>query len=740
MVAVRSEITTQDALGFDNWITSISTGRTPEELEVIRHACVIAQTAHNGQTRASGEPFFQHSLTVANILADLRMDHETIAAALLHDVPEDTAVTLIEIEREFGETIARLVDGVTKMLQIQEYHGQSEGRKKEQARAESLRKMLLAMADDVRVVLIKLADRTHNMRTLDSLREDKRHRIAKETMDIFAPLANRLGIWQIKWELEDLSFRHLEPQLYKQIARMVDERRIDREQYLSRVVETAKRELEQVGIWAELSGRPKHIYSIWRKMKRKGVDFDQIYDVRAVRILVPKVVDCYAALGIIHTLWRPVPGEFDDYIAAPKDNMYRSLHTAVIGPEGKTVEVQIRTYEMHQDAEFGVAAHWRYKEGGNGDENGLDKKIAWMRQLMEWKDDVADASEFIDQVKTEFFQDRVHVLTPQGDVIDLPAGATPLDFAYYIHTEVGHCCRGAKVNGKMVSLNYKLQNGEQVEILTTRRGGPSLDWLNIHLGYLQTTRARAKVRQWFRKRDFTENLSRGRIILDRELHRLGVSKLNYEKLARELNFEKVEQFLAAIGRSDISILHIVSVVQKLLGPAPALLKAAEPQPPTPAPQIVAPPGGIKIQGVGNLLTSLAQCCRPVPGDDQIIGYITQGRGVTIHRRDCLNVLCMNTDRRERLIEVDWDLEGDERYPVDIEVDAFDRPGLLRDIATVLADQKINILSSNTLITRKKENKAKVTATLEVSNLDQLSRLLTQIGQVQNVIQVRRRRK
>ncbi|HXW00209.1 MAG TPA: GTP diphosphokinase [Anaerolineae bacterium] len=737
MVAVKSEITAQDAVEFESWLKSIKTGRSKADMDFIRRACVLAQQAHQGQTRASGEPYFQHSLAVANILAELRMDHETIAAAILHDVLEDTPITLEEIETQFGSSVAKLVDGVTKMGQIQEFRGQNKKSKKERAQAESLRKMLLAMVDDVRVVLIKLADRTHNMRTLAYLREDKRQRIARETLDIFAPLANRLGIWQIKWELEDLSFRYLEPELYKQIAGMVDERRINREQYIRRVAEKLKGELQTRGIEVEVSGRPKHIYSIWRKMKRKGVNFDQIYDVQAVRVIVNEISDCYAALGIVHTLWRPIPGEFDDYIATPKDNLYRSLHTAVIGPEGKTIEIQIRTPEMHQDAELGVAAHWRYKEGARS-ESSFDRKVAWLRQLMEWKDDVADASEFIDQVKSEVFQDRVHVLTPQGDAVDLPAGATPIDFAYQIHTEIGHRCRGAKVNGRIVPLTYKLKNGEQIEILTAKRGGPSRDWVNTQLGYLKTARARSKVRQWFKRQNYEENVSQGRTILDRELRRLGLAEINHEKLAREFNFNKVDDFLAAIGRSDITPSQIVSAINDIVETTRPR-EEDEDQLLTSPSTATSAPTGIRIQGVGNLLTNLAQCCRPVPGDDAIIGFITRGRGVTIHRRDCPNVLRFIEDGRERLIEVDWDMKGDDTYPVDIEIDAFDRPGLLRDITAVVANEKINI-STVSVITRKKELKAKVLATFDIANIDQLSRVLALIAQLPNVVEVRRRRK
>ena len=740
MVAVQdkhSSATSKDPIEFESWLESISLERSKHDIEVIRKACLVAQVAHQGQTRRSGEPYFQHSLAVANILADLRLDYETIAAAVLHDVPEDTAVTLAEIKAEFGPKIAELVDGVTKMGHIQEFHGQTEKSKKERAQAESLRKMLLAMIDDIRVVLIKLADRTHNMRTLTALRPDKQQRIAQETLDIFAPLANRLGIWQIKWELEDLSFRYLDPDTYKQIARMVDERRINRERNIAKVIASLKEELTEQGIDAEISGRPKHIYSIWRKMKRKEVDFDQIYDVQGVRVIVNKLADCYAVLGIVHTLWRPIPGEFDDYIAAPKDNLYRSLHTAVVGPDGKTVEVQIRTYEMHHAAELGVAAHWRYKEEARYDEQ-FDRKIAWLRQLMEWKEDVADAAEFIDQIKAEVSQERVHILTPKGDVIDLPAGATPIDLAYYIHTEVGHRCRGAKVNGRIVPLDYELKNGEQVEILTAKRGGPSLDWANSHLSYLKTSRGRAKVRQWFKRQNLEENIGHGRTTLERELHRLGIPEVNYEKLARRFHFSKVDDFLAAIGRNDVNITRIVSAINEMVQTAEPDQQAAwqllAPRPSAATTQ----PNGMKIHGVGNLLTNLAQCCRPVPGDDAIIGYITMGRGVTIHRRDCPNVLRFNENRRERLIEVQWDIIGKETYPVDVLIDSFDRPGLLRDIMAIMANEKINLRSA-TVDTKQSEHKAVVFATIEIANIDQLSRILARIEQLPNVIGAHRRK-
>jgi GTP pyrophosphokinase len=740
MVAVKSEITTQDAVEFDSWLQSISEGRSAAEMDFICRACELAQQAHFGQFRASGEPYFQHSLSVANILAELRLDHETIAAALLHDVLEDTPITYKDIEEEFGESVAKLVDGVTKMGQIQEYRGLSKKSKKERAQAESLRKMFLAMVDDVRVVLIKLADRTHNMRTLYHLREDKRKRIAYETMEIFAPLANRLGIWQIKWELEDLSFRHMEPETYKQIARMVDERRLSRENFVQNVAKLLQDELKKRGISSDVKGRPKHIYSIYRKMKRKGVDFDQIYDVRAVRVLVKEIADCYATLGIVHTLWRPVPNEFDDYIAAPKDNLYQSLHTAVFGPEGKILEVQIRTFKMHQDAELGVAAHWRYKENSRSDP-AFDNKITWLRSLMEWKEDVVDAKDFIDQVKAEVFQDRVHVLTPGGDVVDLPFGSTPIDFAYYIHTEVGHRCRGAKINGKIVPLDYVLKNGDQVEILTAKRGGPSRDWLNSHLGYLKTSRARSKVSHWFRYQNHEENVTNGRTILERELRRLGLSEINFEKVAGTFHINKVDDFLAAIGRGDISTTQMVSAINEVVQSNEDQQTEEWTLMPAQVVSKVPPNGiatGIKVQGVGDLMTNLAQCCRPVPGDTDIVGYITRGRGVTIHRRDCPNVLSLIDRAPERLIAVDWGLVDNITYPVDVSIDAFDRPGLLRDITSIVANQRINMLSVNTQ-TNKANNKARLAVTLEIKDLDQLSRILTMIEQLPNVIEVRRKK-
>ncbi len=701
---------------------------TSSDRDLVERAYELAVAAHDGQNRASGEAYIHHPLAVAAILAELNLDPTTIAAALLHDVAEDTLYDIDYIREHFGDEVARLVDGVTKLEQIDQLRKPNATLQDE--KAESLRKMFLAMVDDVRVVLIKLADRLHNMRTLNSLPEHKRRRIARETLEIFAPLANRLGIWQIKWELEDLAFRHLEPATYKALARKIQQRRQDRERFVQQVIRTLEEELRKAGIQAEVSGRPKHIYSIWRKMRRKGVDFEQIYDAQGVRVIVDSVKECYEALGIVHSLWRPIPGEFDDYIATPKDNMYRSLHTAVVGPNGRPMEVQIRTWEMHRTAEYGIAAHWRYKEQSGKRDIEFENKIAWLRQLMEWRQEVTDAQEFVDSMKTDVFQDRVYVFTPRGDIIDLPTGSTPIDFAYHVHTEVGHRCRGARVNGRLVPLDYQLRNGDQVEIITAKRGGPSRDWLNPNLGYVKTQRARGKIRQWFRRQDREINIAEGREVLDRELKRLSV-EISYENIAKMFNFDSVDDLLAAIGYGDINPQQIATKVleaeRKEKGVEWPDLETTERQPPA------IPMDGVNVQGVVGLLTHPARCCNPLPGDD-IIGYVTRGRGVSIHKRDCPNVLL--TREPERLVEVSWGSRDQHTYPVSIIVRAFDRAGLLRDIATVVADERVNMREAQA-ITGLKDNTAVITATLDVSGVAQLSRLLTKIEQLPNVIEAKR---
>lgn len=717
--------------GVEDWLASVSAARPEQEKVVLRRAVSLAYEAHAGQRRVSGEPYIQHSLAVAKILADLGLDYESLVAAILQDVVEDTGVDLDDLKREFGPRIAGLVDGVTKMKVIQEFQNLPDGSRREHAQAESLRKMLLAMAEDVHVVLIKLADQLQNMRTLSALPEEKQQRIARETMDIFAPLANRLGIWQMKWELEDLAFRYLEPATYKQTAGFLAERREDREAYLAQLVKTLSQELSQARIMAEVAGRPKHIYSIWRKMQKKSKDFEQIFDVRAVRVLVRDIRDCYAALGVVHSLWQHIPGEFNDYIATPKENNYRSIHTAVIGPEGKTVEVQIRTHDMHNESELGVAAHWRYKEGARADKS-YDAKIAWLRSLLKWKDEIAEAADFVDQFKSEVFSERVYVFTPKGNIVDLPAGATPLDFAYDIHTDVGHRCRGAKVNGQMVPLTHTLKTGDRVEVLTVKEGGPSRDWLSPHLCYLHTSKARSRVNHWFRDQNHETSIAAGRTVLEREFRRLGISDVNYEKLAQRFAYHRPEDFLAAVGRSDVKPGQIVTAVQEITAPA---LKEARPLVTPRVSTALRQPTGVTIQGVGNLLTRMAKCCNPVPGD-LIVGFITRGQGVTVHRQNCPNALRHHDEHDERLIEVSWGAETGQAYPVEVEVIAYDRAGLLRDITSLLANEKINVLGLSTVTD--KQQIAHMTFTLDIPNIETLSRILVLLDQIPNVTEVRRR--
>jgi GTP pyrophosphokinase len=624
---------------------------TPEEHISVQQACALVEPFYADKVELTNTPLLQHALGAAAILAKMNMDCASICAALLHALPEYLKDWRGKIAAEFGNDVCELVEGISRMEQIRQFSEMGaapDSKKGEQAeQIEALRKMLLAMVQDIRVVLIKLAERTQTMRRLANADEAQQKQIAHETRGIFAPLANRLGVWQIKWELEDLSLRFLEPQLYKQVAKLLDERRADREQYITDVLQLLKQELAQAGIRADVTGRPKHIYSIINKMKRKHLEFGELYDVRAVRILVEDLRDCYTALGLIHNLWQPIPGEFDDYIAHPKSNGYRSLHTAVIGPRDLAIEVQIRTTEMHQHSELGVAAHWRYKEGGKSDAK-FDEKIAWLRQILEWKEDVADSGDMLEQFKSELFQDHVYVLTPQGKVIDLPKGATPVDFAYTLHTDLGHRTRGAKVDGSIVPLNYKLQNGQRVEILTTKIGSPSRDWLSPTLGYLQSNRARAKVRQWFKMQNFDENVAQGRAQLDKELHRLGVTAVNQEKLAQRLHFHKLEDLLAAIGRNEVSQHQLtVSIQEEIPGKVeeakPAVARATATQ---------ATPKGVLVQGVGNLLTRTAQCCHPAP-PDTIVGYVTRDRGITLHRSDCPAMQRLPENRRDRMLEAQW---------------------------------------------------------------------------------------
>jgi GTP pyrophosphokinase len=688
----------------------------------VARAIHMAVGSHRGQTRRSGEPYAVHPINVAAILANMHLDGETIAAAILHDVAEDTPVTLEEIETEFGSRVAKLVDGVTKLGKIP-WTGDAEpaGQEQEQ-QAENLRKMFLAMVDDIGVVLIKLADRLHNMRTLDVMPRDKQLRIAQQTMEIYAPLANRLGIWQFKSELEDLAFRYLQPFDYQRITHQLEERGRNQAELIERVMGDLQVALSDAGINYEVSGRQKHAYSIYRKMKQKGRRFDEIYDVVGFRIIVEDRKDCYGALGVIHTIWHPIPGEFDDYIATPKESMYQSLHTAVIGPEGQAVEIQLRTREMHQVAEFGVAAHWRYKEGGKGDAK-IVAKIAWLRQLMDWRDEVADAEEFVESLKSDVFQDMLYVFTPAGDIVELPAGATPVDFAYRIHTEVGHHCVGAKVNDQMVSLDTKLQNGQVVRVMTSKTRGPSRDWLQANAGYVTTASAREKIRQWFRRQQRDENVAQGRDILDRELRRLSLDVKNDDVLKHFPQYQKMDDLLAAIGYGAVS----TQLITTRLAETRQEEFAATPY--VPAPRT---PARLEVLGAGGLLSTLAPCCNPVNGD-HIVGYTTRGRGITVHRDDCPNIA--NLPDPERLLPVSWSDQGGETFAVSVRVNAYDRVGLLKDITTLLADSKVNILG--VLTTTHDDRTVTLLLTLEVENVRQLSMILNRLENVRDVSDVRR---
>lgn len=593
------------------------------------------------------------------------------------------------------------------------------------------------MVDDVRVALIKLAERTCAIRAVKHADDEKRLRVAREVFDIYAPLAHRLGIGHIKWELEDISFRYLEPEQYKQIAKLLHERRLDREQYINDVMKQLRDELSATGIKADISGRAKHIYSIWRKMQRKGLQFSQIYDVRAVRVLVPEVRDCYTALGIVHTLWRHIPKEFDDYIANPKENGYRSLHTAVIGPDGKVLEVQIRTNAMHEEAELGVCAHWKYKgTDAKGGSDHYEEKMAWLRQVLEWHEELGDIGGLAEQLKVDIEPDRVYVFTPDGHAIDLPKGATPLDFAYRVHTQIGHNCRGAKINGRIVPLTYSLHTGEQVEIITSKNGAPSRDWLNPNLGYITTSRARAKIVHWFKLQDREQNVAAGKAMLERDLSRLALAAVDFAKLAEKCNLKTVEDMYAALGAGDLRLAHAVNLAQQQVEPERGSeqlelipRRASAPRP--------GKRGDIQIQGVGNLLTQMAGCCQPLPGDP-IVGYITVGRGVSIHRQDCASVLQLEGREPERIIQVSWGPVPVQTYPVDIVIKAYDRSGLLRDVTQVLLNERINVLAVNTR-SNKEDNTASMQLTIEIPGLDALSRLLARISQLPNIIEARRNR-
>jgi GTP pyrophosphokinase len=731
----------------ENLIEVLPESYSVVDREMIQRAYSYAETAHTGQKRVSGEPYITHCVAVAIILAEMRVQPAVIAAALLHDTVEDTEVTLADIRREFGDEIAKLVDGVTKLTNLprvsradqhdpstleqtkdkpveeEEETPVSRDRRKNLA-DETLRKTFMAMGDDIRVILIKLADRLHNMRTLGFMPENKRRRIAQETLDIFAPLANRLGIWQLKWELEDLGFRYTNPEKYKEIAQNLAETRLEREKQMEAIISHLQKLIAEAGINAEITGRSKHIYSIYKKMIEKQKPFELVRDLRGIRLIVPDIPSCYSALGIIHTNWRPIPNEFDDYIAAPKDNFYQSLHTAIIYDDGRPLEVQIRTPEMNQNAEYGIAAHWRYKEKSPRDEQ-YEQRINWLKKLMEWRQEVEDASEFVNGMKTDVFQDRVYVFTPRGDIIDLPSGSTPIDFAYHVHTEIGHRCRGAKINGKLVTLDYHLKTGDQVQILDAKQGGPSRDWLNPNLGLVQTQRARSKIRAWFKHQNREQNLIQGKAMLERELKRLGIVDFDLEDLVKRFEFHSIDDLYVAVGCGDMSLGHIINILSEeekqdnnFLNLRPSVTPKAGEE------------NAVAVLGLKNILTTYAKCCKPAPGDE-IVGYITRGRGATIHRQDCPNMLRMKD--RDRIVKVTWG-EPQNTFPIEIQVKAYDRQGLMGDISNILNDENINLLDIRLNFTH---NLAYIILAIEISDIVQLSRVLTKIENLPNVMEAHR---
>lgn len=718
-----------------SWFVSASARLSSDDSKALKTALDYAKKYYDDRYLTSGEQVIRHIAGTVAILISLKVDNDTLVAGVLHAIPSYLNDYANQLRADFNPTVAHLVEGVARMGRIKAL-GVKEDTAKQITQVEALRKMLLAMAEDIRVVIITLASRVQTMRYVVSTHIPERQNIAYEALDIFAPLANRLGLWQIKWELEDLSFRILEPERYKKIARLLEETRVSREQYIASVVTQLQNALRQVDIQASVNGRPKHIYSIHKKMKRKGLDFSEIYDARAVRVLVDEVKDCYAALGVVHNMWTPIPKEFDDYIAKPKSNGYRSLHTAVTGAEDKVVEVQIRTHEMHRHSELGVAAHWRYKEGSKRDAR-YEEKIAWLRQILEWKDDVSDAGELAEHFKTALFEDSVYVLTPQGRVIALPQGATPVDFAYHVHTDLGHRCRGAKVDGVMVPLDYPLQNAQRVEILSTKEGGPSRDWLNDSQGYINSPRARAKVRQWFNHQELNTTLAQGKTILDKLLQRHGAITIRLDQLAAKFNFSHLNDFFIAIAKGGISLRQLETT---LTGKATSV--AIQPNLLTDRKAAARPisqqtEGNVLVAGVSGLLTVLAKCCKPIP-HDPIMGFVTKhGRGISIHRQGCHSLVHLVRNNTDRIVQTDWGAIEKRDYPADVEIKAHDRQQLLRDISEILSRQKVNIVTINT---QNRRGMINMQLTLEVNGTTQLQRTLKLLNEIAGVTLAVRRQK
>ncbi|WP_028995483.1 RelA/SpoT family protein [Azonexus hydrophilus] len=738
MVSVAHSVAAQS--DFEQFLAILAAGLPAADVQRLHDAVTYAWEAYGDRTLGSGERVWSHALGMAIIIAGLKLDVESRIAAVLFAIPAQDEHGVATIEEKFGKPAAHLVHGISRLNRLRpiakgfvavDIEAGESNPAEMRAQVEVLRKMLLAMVEDIRVVLLRLASRTQTLRFYAANPDELRVQVARETLELYSPLANRLGVWELKWELEDLSFRFIHPDIYKTIAKQLDEKRSERESFINDAVDRVRSELAEAGITnAEIYGRPKHIFSIWNKMRKKGVDFSEVYDVRALRIIVDDVKDCYTALGIVHNLWAPISKEFDDYISNPKGNHYRSLHTAVHCPDGRSLEIQIRTWEMHKHAELGVAAHWRYKEGSKAPgADAYDEKIAWLRQLLTWKNEVADSSDWVNHYKQAALDETIYVMTPQGRVVDLPSGSTPVDFAYRVHTDLGHRCRGAKVNGQLLPLNTPLETGQQVEILTAKLGGPSRDWLNPALGYIHTKSARTKVRNWFSTLALEETLAEGRAVVAKELQRAGQTGANVEELARKLDFAKADDLYIAAARGDLNQRHFQSVVRGDASLEALVPDTVETKPRKP----VEGNQGILIVGVDKLLTQLARCCKPAP-PDEIQGFITRGKGISIHRADCSNFANLAALHPERVIETDWGTETTGVFACDIVVDAHDRQGLLRDISEIFAREKLNVVGVNT---QSRQGNAHMSFTVEITNLRHLQRTLALIHEVEGVVGVRR---
>ena len=733
MVRVKDNtpLSPDGSIDLNLWLHQLSGKGYIEHLDVIRTACTLSQLTGQDHATETGQSYLQQGLSMADLLADLEVDYEAIAAAIIFENVHYAGLSIDDVEEQLGPNIAKLVRGIEKMSAINHVYSANKYTQSKQ-QVDNIRKMLLAMVDDVRVVLIKLAERLCILRAAGHLSEDMRHQLATEAMEIYAPLANRLGIGAIKWEMEDLAFRYLCPEEYKSIAKGLKAKRLERDSFVNSIVEQLSHHIKANGIHHyAVYGRSKHIHSIHRKMTRKNVTLDEIYDATAVRVLVDTKEQCYDALSIAHTLWEQIPAEFDDYISNPKSNGYQSLHTAVKSPEGRAFEVQIRTYQMHDFAEMGVAAHWKYKEGAVKQKQSHERKIEWLRDVLAWHQEMATHKDGPEQIATEFFEDRVYVFTPDGDVLDLPQGVTPLDFAYHVHSNLGHRCRGAKINGHIVNLTYQLKTGDKVEILTGKEIKPSRDWINPHLNYLKTPRAKAKVLHWFKMQDYDNNVEIGRELLEKELKALGIKLERLNEVATALHLKKVDDLYANLGRGDLKIGQIVSrlVPQESADLSPQkFVRSLQDKPEVTG-------SDLQIEGVGNLLTFMARCCQPVPGD-QVIGYITVGRGVSVHRRDCPNIIHASERQKQRFLQVHWGSSTRENYLVDLLIKAYDRSDLLKDVTALLANEKAHVYALQTS-SNKNENMTYISLTVEIDGLNSLSRLLAKLEQVPNVLEARR---